>query len=86
MTEKTDATGLYHDDPDERITVVAWDEQGKDPIPLFAVETKSDGIEVAQELAELHKGRSRWTTIPLQRINSYESVTDLIPKPEDDKE
>jgi len=81
MGDKDDE-GLYHDDPDERITVVAWDEQGKDPIPLFAVETKSDGIEAAQELAELHKGRSRWTTIPLQRINSYESVADLIPETE----
>lgn len=72
----------YHDDPDEKVTVVCWTENDhEDPFPLFAVETQDAGIEAARRLRDEHGGRSRWITIPLQRVNQDE-VGDLIPDAE----
>jgi len=84
MTNDKDDAGLYHDDPDKQLTVVAYDAEGSDPWPLFVVETQDDGIEAARELVEEHGGSARWTTIPLQRVTSYDDVTDLLPEPEGD--
>lgn len=69
----------YGEDPDERLAVVSYNggDDALEPIPLFAVETQTDGIDAASALAE-HGGRARWTTVPLQRQGSYDDVRDLI--------
>jgi len=84
MSDDTFGAGLYHDDPDEKITVVSWDEQGEDPVPLFAVETKDDGIRAARVLVDRFGGRSKWTTVPLQRVTSYDEVTNILPEADDE--
>jgi hypothetical protein len=73
----------HYIEPDEKLTVVSYsDSREIEPTPLFAVETKEDGVEAAREMVEEHGGRAKWTVVNLKRVGSYDDVTELFDRAE----
>lgn len=79
--------GRHYNDPDERLTVVSYtDDPDVELTPIFAVETKDDGIEAARKMVEEHGGRANWTVVNLKRVGSYDDVTELFDRTEEEVE